>query len=219
MPGDPTTSTRADYVAMVERVDRGVGEVLRAAGASWRRDTTIVIFTNDNGGEWLANNAPLFNRKSTVWEGGIRVPAIDSLAREEFRRARCPIRSASRWTSPHPFLRRRAPRCPPKLVPRASNLLPILEGRAPEVSARSFGARATGNRRRRQCAAATGRSLIDGTHTFVFNVRTDISERQDLASRRQDIAQKLQPLLADWERDVDAEAKSSTEQSAASMKR
>ena len=49
--------------------------------------------------------------------------------------------------------------------------------------------------------------MIDGTHTFVFNVRTDISERQDLASRRQDIAQKLQPLLADWERDVNAEAK------------
>jgi hypothetical protein len=52
---------------------------------------------------------------------------------------------------------------------------------------------------------ATGRSLR--THTFVFNVRTDISERQDLASRRQDTAQKMQLLLADWERDVDAEAK------------
>src|SRR5690606_36072965 len=29
-----------------------------------------------NGGEWLSSNAPLFNRKGTVWEGGIRVPAI-----------------------------------------------------------------------------------------------------------------------------------------------
>ena len=39
-------------------------------------DNTIVIFTNDNGGEWLSNGGPLFNRKWTVWEGGIRVPAI-----------------------------------------------------------------------------------------------------------------------------------------------
>jgi hypothetical protein len=26
---------------------------------------------NDNGGEWLSRNAPFFNRKGTVWEGGI----------------------------------------------------------------------------------------------------------------------------------------------------
>jgi hypothetical protein len=41
----------------------------------------------------------------------------------------------------------------------------------------------------------------------VFNVRADISERQELANRRQDIAQKLRPLLAAWEQEVDGEAK------------
>ena len=35
-----------------------------------------MIYTQDNGGEWLSRNAPLFHRKNTVWEGGIRVPAI-----------------------------------------------------------------------------------------------------------------------------------------------
>jgi arylsulfatase A-like enzyme len=30
LPQDSPTSTRADYVAMVERVDRGVGQILRA---------------------------------------------------------------------------------------------------------------------------------------------------------------------------------------------
>ena len=33
-------------------------------------------FTSDNGGEWLSRNAPLFHRKSTLWEGGIRVPLL-----------------------------------------------------------------------------------------------------------------------------------------------
>jgi hypothetical protein len=42
---------------------------------------------------------------------------------------------------------------------------------------------------------------------MVFNLRTDPGERNDLASRRQDIANRLRPLLAGWERDVDAEAK------------
>ncbi len=32
----------------------------------------LVIFTNENGGEWLSRNAPLYHRKGTLWEGGIR---------------------------------------------------------------------------------------------------------------------------------------------------
>jgi hypothetical protein len=51
--------------------------------------------------------------------------------------------------------------------------------------------------------------VIDGavTRIFLFNVRDDPGERQDLFARRPDIAQRLQKLLVDWERDVDAEAK------------
>jgi arylsulfatase A-like enzyme len=37
---------------------------------------TLIIFTNDNGGERLSRNAPLSNRKGSLWEGGIRVPLI-----------------------------------------------------------------------------------------------------------------------------------------------
>ena len=37
-------------------------------------------------------------------------------------------------------------------------------------------------------------------------VNRDISERNDLAKYRQDIALRLRPLLAAWEAEVDAEA-------------
>jgi arylsulfatase A-like enzyme len=75
-PFDDPTSTRADYVAMLERADQGIGRILAALDKAGLRRNTIVIFTNDNGGEWLSRNAPLFHRKGSVWEGGIRVPAI-----------------------------------------------------------------------------------------------------------------------------------------------
>ena len=53
--------------------------------------------------------------------------------------------------------------------------------------------------------------MLDGTvNTFVYDLSTDIAERQDLASRRQDIARELRPLLDAWEKDVDAEYKAST---------
>jgi arylsulfatase A-like enzyme len=58
--------TRADYAAMLEAVDEGVGRILQAVARLGLTDNTIVIFTNDNGGEWLANNTPFFNRKLTV---------------------------------------------------------------------------------------------------------------------------------------------------------
>jgi arylsulfatase A-like enzyme len=218
MPGDPTTSTRADYVAMVERVDRGVGEVLRALERRGVANTTIVIFTNDNGGEWLASNAPLFNRKLTVWEGGIRVPAL----------IRWPGRIPAGKVSDQvgitmdltaSILAATGTAVPVEARLEGTNLLPILEGRVPEVERTLFWRTTTGNRSQKAVRRGDWKVVIDGTHTFVFNVRTDISERQDLASRRQDIAQKLQPLLAEWERDVDAEAKGTAEQSAASVKR
>ena len=206
MPGDPTTSTRADYVAMVERVDRGVGEVLRALERRGVANSTIVIFTNDNGGEWLANNAPLFNRKLTVWEGGIRVPALIRWP------GRIPAGKASDQIGITMDLTASILAATGTAVPADArlegvNLMPILEGRAPEVERTLFWRTTTGNRSQKAVRRGDWKVVIDGTHTFVFNVRTDISERQDLASRRQDIAQKLQPLLADWERDVDAEAK------------
>ena len=68
--------TRADYASMLEAADSGVGRILQTVARLGLADNTIVIFTNDNGGEWLSNGGPLFNRKWTVWEGGIRVPAI-----------------------------------------------------------------------------------------------------------------------------------------------
>ena len=65
-PHSENTGTRQDYVAMLERADQGIGEIVRALNDAGVSDNTLVIFTNDNGGEWLARNAPLFNRKWTV---------------------------------------------------------------------------------------------------------------------------------------------------------
>ena len=65
LPHDENPSTRADYVKIMERADQGVGRILAALERQGLAANTLVIFTNDNGGEWLSRNAPLFNRKFT----------------------------------------------------------------------------------------------------------------------------------------------------------
>jgi len=64
------------YAAMMKSLDDGIGEVLRAlTQANLDRDT-LVIFTSDNGGERFSYNWPFSGQKFSLWEGGLRVPAI-----------------------------------------------------------------------------------------------------------------------------------------------
>jgi arylsulfatase A-like enzyme len=64
------------YAQMMRSMDDGIGRVLAALRrASLERDT-LVIFTSDNGGERYSFNWPFSFQKLSLYEGGIRVPAI-----------------------------------------------------------------------------------------------------------------------------------------------
>ncbi|MCX5406155.1 sulfatase-like hydrolase/transferase [Streptomyces sp. NBC_00335] len=64
------------YKEMVEDLDRSIGEVLRALNRSGQEEDTLVFFSSDNGGERFSHNWPLAGNKSSLQEGGIRVPNI-----------------------------------------------------------------------------------------------------------------------------------------------
>lgn len=61
---------------MVEDLDRSVGEVLKALERSGQEEDTLVFFASDNGGERFSYQWPLSGNKSSLQEGGIRVPAV-----------------------------------------------------------------------------------------------------------------------------------------------
>ena len=71
---------RAKLVALIEHMDEGIGKVLDALEKTGQAKNTLVIFTSDNGGQSNvgANNGPLKAGKGTVYEGGIKVPAVAS---------------------------------------------------------------------------------------------------------------------------------------------
>jgi arylsulfatase A len=60
--------------AMLESIDDGVGRILHTLKALGLDDNTLIVFTSDNGGESI--NAPLRTGKTTLYEGGIRVPLV-----------------------------------------------------------------------------------------------------------------------------------------------
>jgi len=66
----------AVYAAMMKSLDDGIGKIMQALDDAQLTTQTIVIFTNDNGGEKYSDNGGLSKAKMTLWEGGIRVPAM-----------------------------------------------------------------------------------------------------------------------------------------------
>lgn len=70
------------HAAMSEDLDAGVGQLLAKLDELGIRDDTYVIYVSDNGTYPLPNpsntNGPLHGWKTTVWDGGIRVPFIIS---------------------------------------------------------------------------------------------------------------------------------------------
>lgn len=64
-----------EYAAMVESLDYNVGRLMKALDDLGLSDTTIVVFTSDNGGiRKFSKQDPYRAGKGSYYEGGVRVP-------------------------------------------------------------------------------------------------------------------------------------------------
>lgn len=74
-------SDKGIFGDVIMEIDWSVGEILKALSQNGIDDSTLVIFTSDNG-PWLSYGShagsagPLREGKGTSWEGGVRVPFI-----------------------------------------------------------------------------------------------------------------------------------------------
>lgn len=207
LPFDENTGTRAAYVKIMERADRGVGEILAALDRAGLSQNTLVVFTNDNGGEWLSRNAPLFNRKFTLYEGGIRVPAI------------------IRWPGHVPagvvstqvaitmdlsatFLAAAGVSVPAAAKLEGTDLIPLLRAGAKPISRTFFWRVAGAGLNQRAVRDGDWKLLLEGSaRVMLFDVGKDLGERDDVAASNTTVVRRMHQQLLAWEKDVDAEAK------------
>ncbi len=200
-PDDPVPATREDYARMVERADEGVGRILAALEARGLARDTIVIFTNDNGGEWLSRNDPLSHYKSTLWEGGIRVPLI----------VRWPERLPAGATSGQVAVTMdltasiiAAAGVPVEKRPPLDgvDILPLLAGEAPPMDRRLFWRIATPRLQQKAVRDGDWKLLVDEGRSRLFDLRADPGEHQDLAAEHPDLVRTLELALENWEREI-----------------
>jgi N-acetylgalactosamine-6-sulfatase len=213
VPDDPTQfytdankheGTRAGYAKMVERIDRGIGEMLAALEENDVLDNTLFIFTSDNGGERFSNNRPLFNHKTTLWEGGIRVPCLIRwpAGLPQGTVVRQPAISMDLTAT----ILTAAGIEPTSLPPLDGiDLLPVLRGDTNPIERTLCWRVQRANRRMKAIRHGDWKYVQDDMVEMLFHLPSDISERRDLYYERPEIVEDLKSRLASWEAEMDRE--------------
>lgn len=193
---------REAYAKMLERVDDGVGMMLHALQKHRLADNTLMIFTSDNGGYKLSDNSPLFHHKSSLWEGGVRVPCLMRWP------AVLPAGQVSRQAGitmdlTATILAAAGANLSGEQPLDGRDLVPMLTGKAKEVE-RTFCWRIDrSDRKQKAIRHGHWKYVKDGWIEFLFDLEDDVSERRNLAYRHPEIVADLRQRLADWEADVD----------------
>jgi len=185
--------SHATYASMMQRLDSGVARVLRALRDSGRQGDTLVVFTSDNGGERWSYNWPLRERKGTLREGGIRVPAAVQWPGviPPGRGSEVPIITMD-WTA---TLLAAAGASPDPAYPLDGiDLMPILRGGTVTVNRALFWRTAT------QDAVRRGRWKLwrAGDQEALHEIAIDPSENVNLATTRADLVSGLRREFAEW---------------------
>ncbi|NQU24121.1 MAG: sulfatase-like hydrolase/transferase [Candidatus Nealsonbacteria bacterium] len=197
--------TREVYAAMVERMDQGIGRVLKTLDDLKLADDALVIFASDNGGTKLARNAPFSGYKGGLMEGGIREPCM----------IRWPGHVPKKIVSDQPAIMldftvsilRVAGSRPPKNLPSDGiDVLKLIEDGTPPQPRTLFW-----RQRRGECTMRAVRSGKLKYHTrrdgeqfdeHLFDLATDPAEKYNLLDARPDDVSRLKKLLTDWEAEV-----------------
>ena len=191
---------RRVYSAMVRSIDRSVGRVLQTLREEGLDDNTIVIFTSDNGAPGYIGlpevNQPYRGWKLTLFEGGLRVPYV----------AKWPGHIPAGTQYKHPVsnidilptvLAAAGGRLPTDRVIDGVNLLPFLTKAstpAAQQSERPLFWRDGPYR----AVQDKGWKLIVAEQPkkdWLFNLRTDPTEKQNLAALQPDKLAFLKALL------------------------
>lgn len=203
-----TDGDRGVYRRMTESMDKAVGAVLDALRRKGVEEDTLAVFTNDNGGERLSDSGPLFHSKGTLYEGGIRVPAIARWPKQLPAGART-SQAAITMDFTATFLHAANAQAPTRERSLDGvNLLPILKGETPEQSRSLYWRIERANRR--QAAVRQGKwkwiQEPAGLPEQLYDLSVDPGERRNLSYQHPEIVASMSKSYRQWAKTVDAQA-------------
>jgi len=193
------TGTRRTYAGMLAAMDDAVGRVLTKVRELKKEENTLIFFYSDNGGptpQTTSRNDPLRGYKGQMFEGGIRIPFLMQwkgvvLAGQTYQEMvmgfDCHVTALA------------AAGITPEAKLDGVNLIPFLTGKQ------------TGRphdqlfwRSGQQHAARGGdwKLVAVRGETYLFNLKDDIGEKNDLAAKEPVKLKELQAIYAAWDKQM-----------------
>lgn len=189
---------RRTYAAMLSAMDDAVGRVSQKLAKERLERETLIFFLSDNGGHPLANaahNDPLRGEKSSLFEGGIRVPFVVKWTNE--------LPAGSTYAQPVSSLdilptavAAAQVALPSRLHLDGVNLLPYLAGQNHQPPHEALYWRMGRNRAIRQ--GKWKLVMPSNQPAALFDLAADIGETKDLSATHPQIVARLQELYSRW---------------------
>lgn len=189
----------ARYCGAVTCMDEAVGAVIDSVEKNGQKDNTIFLFLSDNGGSGNGGNAPLKGSKSTMWEGGLRVPFIAAWP------GRLPAgKVTDEFLTSLELVPTLLAACEAKAPEGVKldgfDMLSVLRGEAKSSRKEMFwqrrGDKAARFENWKWLESEKGRGLYD--------LRSDPGEKNDLAKEKPAIAKAMRARFAKWRGEMDA---------------
>ena len=161
-------------------------------------DHTIVIFTNDNGGERYSDNGGLTNAKGSLWEGGIRVPAFvkwpgqikPGIVTQQ-------VAITMDWTAT--ILSAGGAKAHKDFPLDGIDLMPMLTGKKKNTD-RTIYWRTFQRNKQKAIRSGDWKYLQDEKGEYLFNLIADPAEKNDLKTKQQAIFDRLKKKVVVWEK-------------------
>jgi arylsulfatase A-like enzyme len=209
--GPKAPRNNVHLAAQLESIDEGVGMIMEKLEQLGLVENTIIIFASDNGGESrVTSNAPLREGKSTLYEGGIRVPLILKWPGRIKPRAVCDTPTMS--IDFYPTLAQiAAAKIDPAQKIDGLSIIPLLKdpkaalGRDelcwhyPLEKPHFLGGRSSGAVRKGNFKLI---EFFDDSHLELYNLKDDIGETNNLAKKMPSKRKELYQLLQQWRKSL-----------------
>jgi arylsulfatase A-like enzyme len=204
------------YAGMVQSVDESVGRVMKKLEELGVADNTAVIFMSDNGGlstvprEGPTANLPLRAGKGWLYEGGIREPMIIKWPGVVKAGGICdePVTSTDFYPT---MLEMAGLELMPEQHIDGVSMVPLLKSKGGLKRKAIYWHyphyHGSGNRPSGAVRAGDYKLIewYEDNSVELYNLKSDISEKHDLAKEMQGKAAELQGMLAKWRKQMKAQ--------------
>lgn len=188
----------ARYCGAVTCMDEAIGEIMATVEKAGQKENTIFLFMSDNGGSGNGGNAPLKGSKSTMWEGGLRVPFIACWP-GKLPAGRVTDEFLTSLELVPTLLAATEAKAPDGVKLDGFDMLPVLRGEGKSSREEMFWQRRGDKAARFQ----NWKWMESGKGRGLYDLTKDVAETMDLSREQPEIAKMMAERFAAWRREMD----------------